>query len=352
MAVLCGPFYRALDDDGAIIPGAYLRIKVAGSATLATDVFDDPDLTPGTEIANPLQADTNGWFPLLYALAGSQYDVYLEDASNATVREFLSVEALGSDSASFERDFGTSRAAIRALASAWTSFEGGPPTGDDTGGKVRLGGWNGTQADEAKIDAVATDITGTVTVENGYKLLGKVLTDKTTFSAAATVAIPLSESPANVSGFEIIIGDLTATGTGAITGQFSFDGGSTYKSGASDYNYTKSRVDNAAGPGIAVSPAALGADTKLDLTYIYRSAANRGGLLRILVLTPDSGSGHTVVICDGVCLDSSSATYMAGLLSVGECVGGYGRATHLRISQSGQTLTGWYSVRALYGTGE
>lgn len=77
------PRFRAIDDDGNVMPGALLYFYVTGTTTPKA-VYSDPDLDPGNALPQPVEADAGGLFPSIYYASGD-YKVILKDADDVTV---------------------------------------------------------------------------------------------------------------------------------------------------------------------------------------------------------------------------------------------------------------------------
>jgi hypothetical protein len=93
-------------------------------------------------------------------------------------------------------------------------------------------------------------------------------------------------------------------------------------------------------------------DTKIDIGYAMRTAANRSSRLTLKILTPNSGSEHTLVESDGVTFDRTAATSMAKFGAVGTGIGNYGRATHIKLLQGANLISGSYRLVTRRGSGE
>jgi hypothetical protein len=346
MAVIVRTRVRVEDAAGMPVNGGKFRVYLANTTTLAS-LFSDAALT--VPLTNPVVAGSDGWCPEIFA-ASANYDCATLTAADVVIKSEDDVPSLGSDAATFTKDFTNSRVAIRGVGGT-TYWETGDASPDNVGGTGVLGGWNGTQADSWSINAILVNILGRLK-EAGKKIIGTVYTDATAFSSSAGVVIQLPNDPTGVRAWQVYIWDLQAAAASPLTAQFSYDGGLNYKSGASDYNYTKFKVDNASGPGLAAGVAAAGADTKIDIVHVLRTAANRSAMVKLLIITPDSGSEHTILYSWCVNLDAASATYMAVSEVGGEGVGGYGRATHMKILQGANLISGNYRVVPLRGFGE
>lgn len=343
MALLTGPWARALDADLNIVSTAKLRIYNVGTVTLASNVHLDAAMSGGSPAANPLSVSgSDGWFPQIYAPSGSQYDMRLETSTGSLIKAFPNQEAVGAGTDSLERDFGTSRGRMVGMAGV-TSFEAGNPVGDDVGGDVRLGGWENTQADTAEIDAVVTHITGNLDVD-GKRLVGLVSSAATPFSGVSSVDIALPDDPAGVTAYEVMIWGLTHSAATTLVGRFSFNGGAAYVATGYDGLAT-----NFAG-GVA-TVGADGPDTVFPIANGLAGAANKPTTVRLLIFTVNSGSAWTTT-------QAYSTGYIPGTaehgitLACGFSPTGNGRATHLRVLPGSGTITGFYRVTPLRGSGD
>lgn len=345
MAYLTKNLERLTDGNGNPLPGGKLRVYNANTTTPA-DLFTATGLTGAA--ANPIVADAAGILPMRFLAAGN-YDIAVLTSGGVVVDAWDDVPSVGSDEATLFKNFTNSRFQVRGVGGT-VYVEAGDADPDNIGGIGVLGGWNGTQATSWTVNAATFDVVGWLT-ENSKKLIGTVYTPATSFSSSTGVAIQLVNVPTGVRAWEIYVWDIQAAGTTALTAQLSYDSGATYKSGASDYAYTKTIVDqNGGAPDLAASTS--GPDTKLDIIYQLKTASNRSAFLRILVFTPDSGSEHTVIMAESMSLDRASNTYLALAQMVGEGVGGYGRATHIKLLQGANLLTGKYRVVPLRGFGD
>lgn len=296
------------------------------------------------------KADSSGRFPQVFAASTATFDILLKDAAGVTLASYVSVSALGAQSGVLSLDFTNSR--FQARGSGGTVFvEAGDPTGDDVGGHLTFGGWNGTQADAIAINAAATSMTGTLDTggaltENAHRLAGIVYTPNGTFSTVASVDIPLTNSPTGTRVYDLDIIDLAFSAALNLEVRFSYDGGVTYKAGASDYAYNVMWSD-AGGASSANSAAAA----FMVIASGAFSPANSSSVLFMRITTPTSGSDTTVIA-------GKIATWLTGTPSARVQVFGahtaasFGRATHIRLLTSTGTMTGRYRVVPQRGFGE
>jgi hypothetical protein len=351
MALLLSPGVRIANAAGVPISGGKIRVYNANTTTLSS-LYSDTGLT--VPLANPVVCNSAGYpssdgsNTVGIFCASANYDIAFMTAASVVLVTIDDVASYGSDAATLTKDFTNSRFAVRG--SGGTIYvEAGDADPDAVGGTGILGGWLGTQADSWTINAAVANVVGRIK-ENSKKLPGVIYTDATTFSSSAGVAITLPNDPTGVRQWEVEIWDLQCAGVTALTCQLSYDGGGTYKSGAGDYWYTKWIADNTAGPGAVYAVSA--GDTKLDLVYAVRTAANKSGRLTVRITTPNSGSEHTLVESDGLCLDRTAATSVAAFGMKGVGLGGFGRATHMKILQGANAISGSYRVKPLRGSGE
>lgn len=347
MASIIDTLFRVEDAAGDPIPLGKVRVYLVGTTTLA-DLFTTADLNPATPLTNPVVADTGGWAAQIFA-ASATYRVDTLTAADVLVKTQTTVPSLGTSSTGLDLTLPNGTRYKVTDSGGRVLVQVGDPDPDNTGGKLTIEGWAGSQADDILLDAALIDTTGRIK-EIGKKSIGFIYTDATTFSSSAGVAITLPNDPTGVRQWEVEIWDLQCAGVTALTCQLSYDGGGTYKSGAGDYWYTKWIADNTAGPGAVYAVSA--GDTKLDLVYAVRTAANKSGRLTVRITTPNSGSEHTLVESDGLCLDRTAATSVAAFGMKGVGLGGFGRVTHLKILQGANAISGSYRVKPLRGSGE
>lgn len=351
MAFLPLTRYRVEDAAGAPVSGGKVRVYNANTTTLST-LYATAALDPGSLLANPVVADSAGWAAQIF-LADGNYDVAILSAADVVLKTQDDVPAVGSDAATLDKDFTNSRFKVSGTAGV-VNIEVGDPSPDNTGGSFRIGGWADTQADDGEIDAATLNVTGQLTESDGKKLDGVVYTPATTFTAVSAVDIPLTESPANVRAFEVDVFDLASSaGTVIYAIRFSYDGGSNYKTGASDYAYANAPYyDQAAGT--------LGGISHDDAhTHIILNGASSAQLtdkpfwLTLRILTPETGNAATAVKSELLAYDQPG-TWPVLHRAAGYGLGAYGRATHVRLfaTTGGVTLTGKYRVRPLRGFGD
>ena len=77
------PRYSPMSGNGTSYPAAKLYFYITGTTT-PKNTYNNPDLLIGNVNANPVVADANGLFGVIYLAAGD-YSVVLKDASNNTI---------------------------------------------------------------------------------------------------------------------------------------------------------------------------------------------------------------------------------------------------------------------------
>ena len=77
------PRYSPMSGNGTSYPAAKLYFYITGTTT-PKNTYSNPDLAIGNVNANPVVADANGLFGVIY-LASGDYSVVLKDASNNTI---------------------------------------------------------------------------------------------------------------------------------------------------------------------------------------------------------------------------------------------------------------------------
>lgn len=245
MAAVIDTGIRATDDTGAVYVGATLTVYTAGTTTPA-NIYRDAALTQA--MTNPTsgadKSNSHGYFPQVFAAEGATFDAICKDANGVTLWSRVSVPSVGSDTGDITRDFGAGGRLTITGAAGVIQVHAGPPSGDDTGGSLKLTGDGATQADLITLDAASVDTTGTLT-ENGKKLRGVVATAAGASSGSASVIIALPNTPANCRNYEVDLIDINGGGTGNITLTVSTDNGVSYL--AAGYYSTETSVTRSTG---------------------------------------------------------------------------------------------------------
>ena len=128
--------------------------------------------------------------------------------------------------------------------------------------------------------------------------------------------------------------------------RFSYDNAGTFKSGGTDYTYANNYHAGATPTSGASNGAAF-----ILLTNVLNSTTV--GMAVIDIITVEAGSGPTTVAGYLFSVDAAGSNTASIMNFGGLGKGGYGRATHLRLTNAGgQTYTGKYTLEALFGYGE
>jgi hypothetical protein len=344
LALIYDSRFRALDSSGNPLAGATLTIFDAGT-TNPTSIYRNAALS--TPMSNPTTgadaSDAGGWFPQIYAAEAAYVDMTLKDSGGSTIKAYTNVTFLGSDTGTFSRTFGGLTRFKLSDSGGVVLMEAGDPSPDNVGGTMTVQGWAGTQGDLATLNFATVNISGKATV-GGKKLPGLVY--EGTVSAQASAIIPLTNNPTGVTRWLIEIWGYTHAVAGGALVTLSFDGGGTYKGGASDY--VTFREENDSSGGVS---STLTTSTTAQLSGSIIGEANRPMTAEFLVTTPDSGSVATSI-------RSTIQAILAGP-TYRFCRGqvwtatGYGRATHLKlVSGGGGNLSLKYRITTQAGTGD
>lgn len=342
---------RLLITDASNVPlsGGKARIYNTGTTTL-TSVFSDAALS--VPLTNPVVANSSGFTPVIYAAEATSVDVTYLTSADATVagRTYTAIPFLGSDTGTFTRTLADNTRFKISGAGGIVLMQVGDPSPDNVGGQLTIEGWAGTQGDTLTLDFATTNTTGVIT-ENSKKMLGIVNTAATTFTAVANVDIALTQNPSGVLEHDIDVFNLISSSASCQLGvQFSYDGGATYKSGASDYAFAyqyKNLADGNLYPTYAEDDAhtQITLNTSTDFTTVP-------AWLTLRLLTPASGTRPTMVKGELMCLQGGGTSDPNLNLIRGYGLGSYGKATHMRLLASTGTITGAYRVAPMRGFGE
>ena len=346
MAILTEGRLLITDASNVPISGGKARIYNTGTTT-PTPVFSDAALT--VPLVNPVVANASGFTPVIFAAEGIAVDVQYLTAADAIVpgRSYTAVPLLGSDTGTFTRTMADNSRFKLSGSGGTVLMQAGDASPDNVGGKLTIEGWAGTQGDLLTLDFAATNTTGPFT-ENSKKMLGIVATASTSFTSVASVDIALAETPTGCRAWKVYLWDVisAAVGGSGVQFRFSYDGGATYKSGASDYGH-------AADYNVSATPTSAYDDTaaQIALPIGFSGLANRPQLIRFDVITPTSGLDSTILMGDAVYLDTGTG-FPQRLSFGGFGHGGFGRATHVRVIFVTNNASGKYRVAPLRGFGE
>lgn len=338
---------RILITDASNVPvsGGKVRVYDAGT-TNPSSLFSDAALS--APLTNPVVANSAGITPQIFAADGLLVDIQYLTSADASIanRGYEDVSFLGSSTGDLSRTVtGDGRFTITGSAGT-VLFQAGDPTPDNTGGTLVLEGHGGTQGDLLTLDFALVNVTGRLK-EQGKKLQGTVYTEATQVTAQTSVDIALPNDPTGCRAWEIHIWDYSQSGSSDnMWARFSYDGGSTFKSGASDYDrYYFTSVS-----GGTVSPTGMTTAAQMDIVTNMIGNANQFASGRFLIITPDSGNTFTKMDYEFSGINNTGAGVI--FRGTGWGKGSYGRATHLRLLMSANNFTFKYRVVALRGFGE
>lgn len=322
-----------------------MTVYTAGTTTPAF-IYSDAALT--TRLSNPTtgadKSDASGRFPQIFAATGSLFDILQKDASGVTLKSYVSVPSQGVSTATLGLDFTSSRTQFRGSGGV-SYWEAGDAAGDDIGGSLSIGGWNGTQADEIELQAVVVSVNGRFK-EQMFKIPGTVRQEAVTFTGVASVAIPLTNEPSGVRLFDIDILDLVLSALGtapaSLSITFSYDGGSTYIATGYEWSINGNYVTTAVRGGTTY----IAVDTAGHIADAMASTGGHPGMIRMSVQTSGGGTAAIGQVAGEV--------YVGGRYSGAFTVNcnTSGRATHMKLTTSAATMAGIYRVVPQRGLGE
>lgn len=341
MASIYDPRFRALDANAEPVSGAGMWVFDTGTTT-PSDIFTDEGLT--TPASNPLTSDANGYFPQFFIASQSVVDIQVRQTTTITSTLLWSatdIDSLGAEDAStLVKDFGANgRFQVRG-ASTVVQVEVGDPDGDDVGGTGRIGGWNGTQADEIEIDAAQTNVTGDLDVAGDFTVDGtgpfnKVI-DSGTETASGTVDIAL---PTGYDGYELEIYDVVGSTSITLSVRFAYDDVPTFKSGGTDYAWQfETQVSSTVSGGVDTE------DDKITLGSVVVSPSNVPNHILATIIT--GASRETQITGEMVMWGSTygkTTTWFGGVTKEK----GYGKATYIRFLTQAGTIAFKYVLRGI-----
>lgn len=328
--------------DGVRESGGKLRIYDIGTTDL-TPVFTTEAM--GTPLTNPVVADAAGVLPQIFGVDGTVSDCTMLDADDVEIsgRSFQ-MAFTGDTTGVIIRDFGDARFQVYEDAST-LHLEAGDQEGDDVGGSLRIGGWDGTPADAIELDG-PVNVTDELT-EKGKKLSATVYTEGTVFTSVASVDIPLPEASPGIRAWRVTVIKMLQEGSGGnIEGRLSYEADpASFKSGASDYAWGINYNSN-----LTPTSAADNADTLMRLCVMGGSTTLWGKMV-LEIDTPDSGNGPTTIVGTAAMFNGNSPPQMEAYSIAAAGLGNYGRAAVLRLIGT-QDISGVYLVEPLRGFGE
>lgn len=217
---LIGAWNPALDSNAAPLSGAQLSTYVAGTTTPKA-TYTDSSL--GTPLANPVVADSAGRFVEIWAPDGGTYDLVWKTAGGVIIKTFSGLQALGSAATgAVARDFGADGRFNLESRGGIFEIEGGAPTPDNVGGNIRIGGWNGTQADLVTIDAASVVVTGALSGSSQRGAIGGLLLSTT--GSSATFSVGLGQATDSTGSHSMVLRGVISKTTSAWASGFGAGG--------------------------------------------------------------------------------------------------------------------------------
>lgn len=342
MALIVGIPNQALDANGEVMPFAEYHTFDADAPTTPKVTYSDTGLT--VEHANPVVAGDDGYFPQMFAQEGDAYYLVLTPENGDPDVPFQAYEQVwsvgGDETTAFERTFADARLRITS-GEVETGVDGvliqaGRASPQNVGGYLKEEGWNGTQLDKKIVDAAETELTGNLKV-TGLIARGSIspavpiAVARGTMSAAATLDIPLDGS---FTHWQLTLNNWRPDGTGApvFWMLFSFDGGATFKTGASDYMY-EGFFQSASAASTAVSRTAAAFINPL----VGSGNSMTDGCAQIVMDIWSAVSRETMVMSRFAVFGSDAAQVRTGVGGGATTNKAFGKATHVRLTNS---LTG------------
>ena len=162
----------------------------------------------------------------------------------------------------------------------------------------------------------------------------------TTFAASAA---PVAALTPGFNAWELDVLGLIPSSGPTIALVVSFDGGATYKTGATDYAYSAQRFNTAAGytssngdSKFLIASQASGMD----------NTASKANDFFLRINGPRAAGFGSSIACDGQYWQGSGNSDLAETVR-GQIVPGYGVPTHIKLVPSTGTLTGAFRVRGM-----
>lgn len=324
--------FRAIDASGNAYSGAKCYFKVPGTDTLKNTYTTD---ALSVANANPLIANTSGVFPPAFAADNATFDVEVLTSADVTIpgMEFEDVTAVAADTdGSISRDFDTGGRLLIAGSAGVVSIEAGPPSGDDTGGTMRIGGWNGTNLDDVDVnlsDTAKASFRAAIAIPDEPIIAA-------TFSGSDHLDLALS----GYTAYRIELSGVVVSADNALLLRFAFDATPTFKSGASDYSWGQFGAGaGAAGSGGGNATAQI----QLTINPLEATAMTAEGNSVIIDLfgPKDTGFGLHAITRASYQANTGNYDIAAG---GGRIIPGYGTPTYVRIYVASGTFSGKYRL--------
>lgn len=335
---------RVQDNSGNAFPGALLYVYQNSAFTTPAELFSTATLAQvggSGDMANPVVAASDGRFPTVFIEEDSVVYWRMTDANGDLLQEVEAVKGVPGSPLGINLDFGDDGRFKVEGQGGIVQMEMGDPTGDESGGDMRLGGWAGTQATSLEIDVAEVTVSGDQTTQGDHVVDGDftfaggqtadLVISEGTLAAAATQAI---EFPA---GYDIYELDLvfTTLGAGTISAVVSYDNGATYKS-TNEYVWRNHRVPTSGTP----AGSATNATTSIQVTDQGSAQAGAAHYVRMNIL--NLADKMTAMWWSGLTISTlSEAVQVSGAANLNAV---FGRATHIRFS-SGASIAFRYILK-------
>lgn len=292
---ILGPWNSAFDSNGDPISGSTIEFKVNATSTAKNAYASAADANAATNPITSQTSDAAGRFAPAFGPDDAKYRVVWKDSAGATIRTFDDVEVQGSTSGEIYKDLDSDgRFQIVGASSGKVQMEFGDPTGDDTGGDARIGGWDSTQGTTLELDFATVTTTGNESVAGdvdvggsltvGTYEIGLVRVGSNTATAQTTydVALPTDSNLY----FMTITNFSVATDRERLAYRVGYGSPSTIRT--TDYAYTN--TINSAG---TVSGASGGSAATAPLTADMEGATQNYQALKLWISTPGGNVGYS-----------------------------------------------------------
>lgn len=322
--------FRAFDAEGDAYSGALLYTYTPGTTTPKT-TYTTSALSVAH--ANPVVADSSGVFPQIWAADNATFDLVLKTAGGVSLDSWDNQTAVAADTdGSISRDFDNGGRLLISGASGVVKIEAGPPSGDDTGGTLLIGGWNGTNLDD--IDLNLSD-TAKASFRAALAIADEPISSAS-FSGSANLDIALS----GYTAYRLELSGLVVSADNAILMRFAFDAVPNFKNGASDYSWALNAASTA-GAG------ATGANTAAFIQVTFGSLEATAMTAEANSVTLDifgpKAAGFGLGVLSRAAIQAATGNYETSA-GAGRIIPGYGTPTYVRIYVASGTFSGKYRL--------
>jgi hypothetical protein len=296
---------RAVDDSGTPMPFAKLYTRDGSATSTPKATFTATTLL--VSHTNPLVADDAGYFDQMFSGDGEDYYLILTASDGNPAQPYKTYEhvvGLGAASGDFIRTLADARFAITSgeVASGINGviMEAGKPSPTDTGGRLKIRGWNGTTGEAVYFDFDAAEFLGDVSVVGDLDVAGKVTGGVPTLLASGAIGGGQGVAIALDPGYDVYdlrLTNVTVSLTCYLGVVFSYDGGLTYKIGSTDYIYLLGSTTSPASPTslnilklsnhTGATPAGGGSNYDVRLSCF---AGKETSVLGLVSISGDTGS--------------------------------------------------------------